>query len=263
MYKYNIENSLRCGKCCCVNDINNASLLSLSLTDVSIETNSIKEDITNTRNDNVNKTIIHVSDDTLKEAFFFPKKLTNMYNYIYKQFQYQYHLYNTIAHSLHYNCNIYCNHNNSNPSCSYLCNNNSSFTNTSSTTISSVTNYDTSFSINNTNNKLVNKDNTSSPVAHSDKDKENTAVLCVSLKISAKENLVFKIRRYDDMFKTVQMFCEINNLETSFIRPLIIYVIKTMNMIYGVMNMKLTEDDISYLHMIKTEHANQSDLNDI
>ena len=221
------------------NNSNNVSLLSQSsLTDVS---DSIKEDnsVIPSHNDNSNKTIINVSDDTLKEAFFFPKKLTNMYNYIYNQFQYQFHLYNTIAQSHYYN-----NNNHSNTSYTSLCHNNSSFTNTSTAVPS------------------VNKDHLSSLVTNNDdKDKENTDVLCVNLKISANETLVFKIRRYDDMFKTVKMFCEINNLDTSYIRPLIVYVIKTMNVIYGIINMKITDDEISYLQMIKTEHTNKNDLN--
>ena len=90
-------------------------------------------------------------------------------------------------------------------------NNNTSFTNTPTT---------------------VNKDNTSSLITTShndDKDKENTDVLCVNLKISASETLVFKIRRYDDMFKTVKMFCEINKLDAKFIRPIILYIIKALN----------------------------------
>ena len=229
------DNSLRYDKCYCIDNSNNVSLLSQSsLTDVS---DSIKEDTTNNDSNNSssssnNKTIINLSDDTLKEAFFFPKKLTNMYNYIYNQFQYQYHLYNTIAQSHYYKNNIYYNSNNSN----------SSFTTTPT---------------------IVNKDNTSSLTTtthNDDKDKENTDVLCVNLKISPNETLVFKIRRYDDMFKTVKMFCEINNLDASYIRPLITYVIKTMNMIYGIMNMKLTYDEVSYLQMIKHQ-TNNNDLN--
>ena len=226
------DNSLRYDKCYYIDNSNNVSLLSQSsLTDVS---DSIKEDTINnvdSSSNNSNKTIINLSDDTLKEAFFFPKKLTNMYNYIYNQFQYQYHLYNTIAQSHYYKNNMYYNGSS---------NNNTSFTTTPTT---------------------VNKDNTSSLITTShndDKDKENTDVLCVNLKISASETLVFKIRRYDDMFKTVKMFCEINNLDTSYIRPLITYVIKTMNMIYGIMNMKLTNNEISYLQMIKTTN---NDLN--
>ena len=222
------DNSIKYDKCYCIDNSNNVSLLSQSsLTDVS---DSIKEDNVDNSSSSNNKTIINLSDDTLKEAFFFPKKLTNMYNYIYNQFQYQYHLYNTITQSHYYKNNMYYNSNN----------NNTSFTNTPTT---------------------VNKDNTSSLTTtthNDDKGKENTDVLCVNLKISPNETLVFKIRRYDDMFKTVKMFCEINNLDASYIRPLIIYVIKTMNMIYGIMNMKLTYDEVSYLQMIKT---NNNDLN--
>ena len=81
--------------------------------------------------------------------------------------------------------------------------------------------------------------------------KENTDILIINVKVSKTENLVFKIRRYDDMFKTVQMFCEINQLDSQFIKPMIINVIKALNAIYTIYNTKLTAKDVQYLNKIK------------
>jgi hypothetical protein len=102
--------------------------------------------------------------------------------------------------------------------------------------------------INGNNNIALNNGNTLT-----DKEKENTDVLSINLKISDKEILMFKIRRYDDMFQTVKIFCEINHLEQKFIRPLILHVIKAMNIIYGIVNMTLNEDEIKELQRIKGE----------
>ena len=87
----------------------------------------------------------------------------------------------------------------------------------------------------------------------SEKEKENTDILEIHVKISKKETIVFKIRRYDDMFKTVKIFCEINKLDIKLIRPLIIYIIKALNSIYGIYNLKLKRDEIEFLKDIKKE----------
>ena len=84
-----------------------------------------------------------------------------------------------------------------------------------------------------------------------EKEKENTDILDIYVKISEKKSLLFKIRRYDDMFKTVKIFCEINKLDPKLIRPLIIYIIKALNSIYGIYNLKLKSDEIKLLQDIR------------
>ena len=87
-----------------------------------------------------------------------------------------------------------------------------------------------------------------------EKEKENTDILEIYVKISEKNTLLFKIRRYDDMFKTVKIFCEINKLDIKLIRPLIIYIIKALNSIYGIYNMNLKNDEIRFLKEIKEKY---------
>ena len=62
------------------------------------------------------------------------------------------------------------------------------------------------------------------------------------------------------MFKTVKIFCEINKLDIKLIRPFIIYIIKALNSIFGIYNLKLKEDEIQFLKDIKNEfcYDNQS-----
>ena len=85
------------------------------------------------------------------------------------------------------------------------------------------------------------------------KEKENTDILSINVKVSEKESLVFKIRRYDEMFKTVKIFCEINHLDTKFIRPFILYIIKALNGIYGVYNLTLKDEEIEFLNEYREE----------
>ena len=48
------------------------------------------------------------------------------------------------------------------------------------------------------------------------------------------------------MFRTVKIFCEINKLDIKLIRPLIIYIIKALNSIYGIYNLYLKPDEIEF-----------------
>ena len=95
-----------------------------------------------------------------------------------------------------------------------------------------------------------------------ERDKENTDILEINVKVSPQKTLTFKIRRYDDMFKTVKIFCEINNLDIKLIRPLIIYIIKALNSIYGIYNLKLKEDEIEFLKELKNRFYKEEKRND-
>ena len=90
-----------------------------------------------------------------------------------------------------------------------------------------------------------------------EKDKENTDILDIKVKVAQNKTLNFKIRRYDDMFKTVKIFCEINKLDIKLIRPLIIYIIKALNSIYGIYNLRLRRDEIEFLKELKERYYYQ------
>jgi len=107
------------------------------------------------------------------------------------------------------------------------------------------------------------KSQISNSIFENEKEKENTDILEINVKISEKKSLIFKIRRYDDMFKTVKIFCEINKLDTKLIRPLIIYIIKALNSIYGIYNLNLKPEEIIFLKNIKNNFFNDNDNNNI
>ena len=102
----------------------------------------------------------------------------------------------------------------------------------------------------------------SGSIIENEREKENTDILEIHVKISKKEKLVFKIRRYDDMFKTVKIFCEINKLDIKLIRPLIIYIIKALNSIYGIYNLKLKSDEIQFIKDLKNEFGYDEEKKD-
>ena len=62
---------------------------------------------------------------------------------------------------------------------------------------------------------------------------------------------LFKLRRFDDLFLTVKLFCEINSIEEKLIRPIITMVLCGLNSIYQIYNTKLEMNNINILRMVK------------
>ena len=80
---------------------------------------------------------------------------------------------------------------------------------------------------------------------------ENTEILQVNVKIAKDKNVMFKLRRFDDLFLTVKLFCEINSIEEKLIKPIIIKALCTLNSIYQIYNTQLDSQNIKILKMIK------------
>ena len=82
--------------------------------------------------------------------------------------------------------------------------------------------------------------------------KENTIILSIKVKVSANETATFQLRKYDDLFITVKLFCEINHIKEELIKPIIIKSLQALNQIYTAMNTPLSDEDISQLKLIKS-----------
>ena len=63
---------------------------------------------------------------------------------------------------------------------------------------------------------------------------ENTEILEVNVKIAKDKNVVFKLRRFDDLFLTVKLFCEINSISEKLMKPIITKALCTLNSIYQI-----------------------------
>ena len=85
-------------------------------------------------------------------------------------------------------------------------------------------------------------------------DFENTVILNVNVKISKDKTAVFRLKRYDDLFLTIKIFCEINSIDEKLMKPLIIKSLTTLNTIYQVMNSKLDNEQINILKEIKEKN---------
>lgn len=82
--------------------------------------------------------------------------------------------------------------------------------------------------------------------------KENTEILSIKVKVSENQFILCKIRRFDDLFMTIKIFCEINQIDSQLIRPLILEVCIALNSIYSTMNTTLTKEDKQYLNQIRS-----------
>ena len=82
---------------------------------------------------------------------------------------------------------------------------------------------------------------------------ENTVILNVKVKISKDNIAIFKLKRFDDVFTTIQYFCEINNLDEKFIKPLIIKSLCAINTLYQLMNCNINKDNLELLQTIKNK----------
>ena len=84
-----------------------------------------------------------------------------------------------------------------------------------------------------------------------DPKKENTCILEINLKFGKDKIYCFKLKRFDDLFETVQIFCQIYDLNSNLYLPIINNIIKALNCIYGIYNIKLSQKEINELMFLK------------
>lgn len=92
-----------------------------------------------------------------------------------------------------------------------------------------------------------------------DPKKENTCILEINLKFSNNKIHNFKLNRFDDLFETVQIFCQINRLNSNLYIPIIINIMKALNSIYGIFNLKLNEKELNELQFLKYFYFNSKE----
>ena len=228
---------------------------------------------------------LNLSNEEMKEAFYFPKKLANVYKTYLLNQQFQLNKINLLSSFSQNNCclNRVNSLNNDNVNKTLIrrnsdnlnsCINNvvinskvNSNLNLFNVNVSPFSPYDINIPFYTRQNSSIeltrNINNTfigNSFFENNEifKEKENTDILSINVKVSENESLVFKIRRYDDMFKTVKIFCEINHLDIKFIRPFILYIIKALNGIYGLYNLTLNDEEIEFLKEFREKEKNEN-----
>ena len=85
-------------------------------------------------------------------------------------------------------------------------------------------------------------------------NEENIDILEINLKISKDKNILFQLKKFDDMFSVVNDIIEKNEIRKELKMYLIKKVIRALNSIYGMMNLELKKEDIEFLKIIKDNY---------
>ena len=89
---------------------------------------------------------------------------------------------------------------------------------------------------------------------------ENITILDIGVKISENEVINFKLRKYDDMFEVVKRTCKENDLNENYQNFFIYTIIKALNSIYGIYNLSLKKEEISFLQVLKDKCNNSNNI---
>ena len=106
-------------------------------------------------------------------------------------------------------------------------------------------------------NNIIKTENDNNQIEKPDKKEkkdENIVILAINLKISKDKTIFFELRKYDNMFSIIKSFCQENNLNEKVQKFLPLIIIKALNSIYGIMNLKLTSEEIVYINELRKKY---------
>ena len=100
---------------------------------------------------------------------------------------------------------------------------------------------------------------------------ENTVILTLKLKVSKNDIRVFNLKKYDDLFASLEKFVDLNQINQELVKPLVTLIFKSLNRIFWLLNNKIGIYDQEYLASLyrlwiknnqeipKSKKKNQSD----
>lgn len=80
---------------------------------------------------------------------------------------------------------------------------------------------------------------------------ENIVILEINVKISKDKSVDLKLKKYDDMFEVVRECCKKNEISDNYANYFIYTIIKALNSIYGINNLKLNNEEIKVIQDLK------------
>ena len=76
---------------------------------------------------------------------------------------------------------------------------------------------------------------------------ENTIILTVKIKVAKNDIRSFNLKKYDDLFVSLEKFVNINKINQELVKPLVAKIFKTLNKIFWLLNNKIGIYDQEYL----------------
>ena len=68
------------------------------------------------------------------------------------------------------------------------------------------------------------------------------------------KNILFKLRKFDDMFEVCKKACKDNKINEAYTNFFVYNIIKALNSIYGIYNLCLKDEEIKFLQNLKTNY---------
>lgn len=103
----------------------------------------------------------------------------------------------------------------------------------------------------NNNNTKVNKcyyNKFNSP--HEYSHNENTLILTLKIKISQNDYRVFYLKKFDDLFISIQRFVEMNQIKQELVKPIVSKIFHALNKVFWVLNSQIGRYDQKYLSSV-------------
>lgn len=97
------------------------------------------------------------------------------------------------------------------------------------------------------NNKCYyNKFNTPSENSHN----ENTLILTLRIKVAKGDYRVFNLKKFDDLFISIQKFFDMNQIKHDMVKPIVNKIFKALNKVFWLLNNKIGIYDQKYLSSV-------------
>ena len=76
---------------------------------------------------------------------------------------------------------------------------------------------------------------------------ENTIILTIKLKVGKNDYRIFNLKKYDDLFVSLEKFVDLNQINQELVKPMVNKIFKTLNKIFWLLNNKIGIYDQEYL----------------
>ena len=80
---------------------------------------------------------------------------------------------------------------------------------------------------------------------------ENTVILSLKIKIAKNDYRIFNLKKYDDLFISLEKFFDLNKIKQSLVKPIVNKIFETLNRIFWLFNNKIGKYDEKYLDSLK------------
>ena len=79
---------------------------------------------------------------------------------------------------------------------------------------------------------------------------ENTVILTLKIKVAPNDFRVFNLKKYDDLFISLEKFFDLNKIKQELVKPIVTKIFAALNKIFWLLNNKIGIYDQEYLHSL-------------